>query len=371
MKIVKQIALFCLFMFHILNSVYSQNLNLVKYNTDPPGGYTMSSVIEAVTDGETSIAIGPTVPSAKLHVRSRASGVIPVFKSDLVASQGSTVLGSVENWRMETFSTENVYYGIYQSQPTSGLLIKNYINNNLGIGVVNPANKLDVDGIIGCTGAAATGIRIDNLGQPFGFQYHIRASGLPDDGGEDGGSEPIEGDSVTYYPLTLYSYGAKVQNSFECTGVTKTNGIIIKSFASPGSVLWCGNTDGTSVWTDPSVFKIYNGKVSIGIDTTYDDYKLAVNGKVICEEMKIKLQGNWPDFVFDKKYQLPTLKEVDNFIQANNHLPDMPTAKEVKENGVNVGEMNALMLKKIEELTLYIIALQKEVDLLKTKTGSR
>jgi hypothetical protein len=113
-----------------------------------------------------------------------------------------------------------------------------------------------------------------------------------------------------------------------------------------------------------------DGNVGIGTDVTHG-YKLAVKGKILAEELKVKLSQNWPDYVFNKNYHLLPLKEVDQFIQTNNHLPDMPSAKEVQDNGVNVGEMNARLVKKVEELTLYLIAMQKEMEQLKVKIASR
>ncbi|MBC7777942.1 MAG: hypothetical protein H7246_21085 [Phycisphaerae bacterium] len=89
-------------------------------------------------------------------------------------------------------------------------------------------------------------------------------------------------------------------------------------------------------------------------------YMLAVGGKVICEELKVQLKNAWPDYVFGKGYKLPTLEEVERHIQAEQHLPGIPSACEVEENGISVGEMQTKMMEKIEELTLYIIDLNKE-----------
>jgi len=69
--------------------------------------------------------------------------------------------------------------------------------------------------------------------------------------------------------------------------------------------------------------------------------------------------------VFDKNYRLLTLKEVEEFIKENHHLPDVPSEKEVAENGIDVEEMDGILLKKIEELTLYIIEQNKEIESLK------
>jgi hypothetical protein len=94
-------------------------------------------------------------------------------------------------------------------------------------------------------------------------------------------------------------------------------------------------------------------------------YKLAVTGKVICEEVKVMLSGNWPDYVFDKKYKRPSLSDLEKFIEQNKHLPNIPAASEIESNGVEVGDMQRKMMEKIEELTLYVIELKKELDTLK------
>jgi hypothetical protein len=89
-------------------------------------------------------------------------------------------------------------------------------------------------------------------------------------------------------------------------------------------------------------------------------YKLAVGGKIIAEEVVLKLQANWPDYVFEKDYKLPSFEELQLFIAQHKHLPGVPSANQVQDNGISVAEMNSILLKKIEELTLYIIELKKE-----------
>lgn len=109
---------------------------------------------------------------------------------------------------------------------------------------------------------------------------------------------------------------------------------------------------------------------NLGIGTTSfvdgaDTYRLSVDGKVRAHA--IKVYTDWADFVFEKGYQLPTLEEVESYINENGHLKGIPSAKEVEENGIELGEMNKLLLQKIEELTLHVINLNKEVELLKSK----
>lgn len=101
------------------------------------------------------------------------------------------------------------------------------------------------------------------------------------------------------------------------------------------------------------------GSVGIGTITPDPSYKLSVNGNIRTKEVKV--ETGWADYVFKKDYQLKTLPEVEAYIAKNSHLPDVPSEAEVKKNGVNVGETESLLLKKIEELTLYLIEKDKEV----------
>jgi hypothetical protein len=102
-----------------------------------------------------------------------------------------------------------------------------------------------------------------------------------------------------------------------------------------------------------------NGNVSIG---SYDPqgYKLAVNGTIHAKEVKVDLTG-WPDYVFKGDYTLIPLKEVKTYIDQNHHLPDIPSEQQVSKEGVNLGEMNSKLLKKIEELTLYMIEKEQQL----------
>jgi hypothetical protein len=102
-----------------------------------------------------------------------------------------------------------------------------------------------------------------------------------------------------------------------------------------------------------------NGNVGIGVLDT-KGYKLAVGGTMIAERIKVKLQTAWPDFVFEKEYQLPSLTELAKYIAENKHLPGVPTAAEMK-GGMDVGEMNKVLLQKVEELTLHLIEQQEQI----------
>lgn len=118
----------------------------------------------------------------------------------------------------------------------------------------------------------------------------------------------------------------------------------------------------------PIIVFTQNGNVGIG--TLAPQHKLDVNGTVRAKEVKIEIDANWPDFVFKKDYKLPTLEEVEAHINERGTLPGVPSEQEVRDSGMNVGEVNALLLQKIEELTLYVIKQQKEIDRLKQQNES-
>ncbi|MFE7088402.1 hypothetical protein ACFU8T_13420 [Sphingobacterium spiritivorum] len=101
----------------------------------------------------------------------------------------------------------------------------------------------------------------------------------------------------------------------------------------------------------------FSGKVGIKTSTPRE-YDLAVNGKIRSQEVKVEA-ANWPDYVFKKDYELTSLSELRAYIEEHGHLPDMPKAAEAEKEGVSLGEMNKLLLKKVEELTLYILKMEK------------
>jgi hypothetical protein len=91
---------------------------------------------------------------------------------------------------------------------------------------------------------------------------------------------------------------------------------------------------------------------------------LAVNGTAIFTKAKVAVYGSatWPDYVFAPTYKLTSLDSLEQFIQLNKHLPEVPTASEVEKDGIDLGDNQALLLKKIEELTLIVIEQNKRIE---------
>ncbi len=186
---------------------------------------------------------------------------------------------------------------------------------NVGIGLANPSDKLSVDGAISA----------------YGNEQRQVLTYLP--------ANYIEGDIVSGSSYKWYSDVWTVGN--------------IRSGAMP--------TGGFGISLNNNMnFKILpNGDVGIGTPTPQE--KLSVNGKIRAKEIKVET-ANWPDYVFEEGYQNQSLAEIEQFVKQNKHLPGVPTAKQVEQEGVELGEMNKVLLKKIEELTLHLIEKEKRLD---------
>jgi hypothetical protein len=191
--------------------------------------------------------------------------------------------------------------------PINGLLVE----GNVGIGVTNPTEALDVNGDGKFTGEIITG---NNKGLV-----------TPDTGG----------------------------NLKDVIKLNSSNQIQIGSSTVSGTTQFLGTGN-----------YLFTGGGSLGVGTTNipTNYKLAVAGKIITEEVKVQLQSSWPDYVFKKTYKLPTLKEIEKHIKEKGHLPNIPSAKQVAKNGIELGIMNKKLLEKIEELTLYTLQQEKRIQ---------
>lgn len=131
---------------------------------------------------------------------------------------------------------------------------------------------------------------------------------------------------------------------------------------------WCGRN--TQINTGPNGGKVILGKTIIGSQQLnagpHTDAALTVDGKMVAKSCYITI-NDWADYVFASDYKLLSLKQVEAYYKENKHLPEVPSEKDVIENGVNIAEMNKLLLKKVEELTLYLVQQQKDIELLKSK----
>ena len=215
------------------------------------------------------------------------------------------------------------------------------LNGNVGIGTVTPVSKLDVRGVISTPEIAFRNIDGGDDSDPYRLRKVQGSSNnnwlelqLNDDSNE-----------------SFRIYG----NSCEGFGCGTYSSNLYHSFDAQGNVYHKGN---------------------VGIGTTTPDQKLTVNGTIHSKEVIVDTNIA-PDYVFQKyytgkselksDYTFPTLTEIENFTKKNNHLPGVRSAKEMQEKGISLGEMSNILLQKIEELTLYTIEQQKELERLKAE----
>lgn len=226
--------------------------------------------------------------------------------------------------------------------PASGVSGIYYSSGNVGIGTATPGINLEIKG----NGAPGIIIRDNDGGgdRPFirflgNSQYYIDSD-----------------DSSPKY-FGIYSQFGQVRNNdafLRVFGRTSNwgNYVEITHNGTNGTI----STDAGNLVLNPA------GSVGIGTLTT-GSFKLAVEGKIGAREITVTSTNPWPDYVFENSYNLPSLEELNAYIKVNKHLPEIPSACTIEQNGVDLGEMNMLLLKKVEELTLYMIELKKENEL--------
>ena len=170
----------------------------------------------------------------------------------------------------------------------------------------------------------------------------------------------------------INSSGSYVQSGSLANSFTGTS-----SFSNPtNSALFTGGNVGIGTATPNSNAKldvngniycantIYVGAADASTTSQINGYALAVNGAAIFNKIKVKMYNSWPDYVFEKAYKLMPLSKLKKFVETNKHLPEMPVADEIKKDGIDVADNQKLLLKKIEELTLYMFELNKKVEII-------
>ena len=302
-------------------------------------------------------------------------------------ASGNVGIGTLTpNFNLEvagTFSASQIFVNgsAMQSSPWSLSGANTFYNaGRVGIGTNNPGFALDVAGTVNATNllingsplqgspwslngantfysAGRVGIGTNNPGFTLDVAGTVNATNLLINGSPLPGSPWSLNGSNTFYNAGRVGIGTNNPGfDLDVDGTINATNLLIN-----------GNPLPSSPWTMSGSNLVYNsGNIGIGITNIPAGYELAVAGEIITEGVTVKLQSSgWPDYVFTRDYELPTLKEVDRFIKENGHLENIPSAKEIGENGLDLGTINSKLLQKIEELTLYTIQQQKEIEELK------
>lgn len=171
-----------------------------------------------------------------------------------------------------------------------------------------------------------------------------------------------------------------IQNSKSGSSTPATTNLVIANIIQNGSIKFSTKNDSQSSLSDVTKMEIKaDGKVAIGTPAEFAaattpypaGYNLYVSQGILTPKLKIGVPGQstWADYVFSKEYKLKSLKEVEDYIQQHGHLPGVPSAEEVVQEGIDVAKMDAKLLEKIEELTLYLIEVKKENAMLKEQNA--
>lgn len=230
-------------------------------------------------------------------------------------------------------------------------------SGNVGIGTVDPSSKLEV------SGATRLGGGIDYGNSTV---LSVAPGNIAFDGpGDPGGRLTILGSNGnvglgTRNPNARLDVNGVIQTyNKDNTGAYWDN---LRLWSDGGSshIESSGDENGLYLRSNGADKIVLSSNVGVGTDNT-KGYKLAVAGNAIAESMTIKVHSQWPDYVLKRSYILPSLSNVQTFINKNGHLPDIPAASVLEKDGLNLGELVQLQMKKIEELTLYILQQQRAI----------
>lgn len=289
-----------------------------------------------------AVGIGTTSPVTYLHIqRGSLSQYTPLLTIEDQQSNGYTQVAlkgtnrqfhlGVGNSTETSFGLANKFYIWDQNAVLPRMVVD--ANGNMGIGSTNPGNRLSI-----YSGTANTSglqfLRLNNTataGTGNGKVLSLDASGnviLVTDGGTSGWA--MSGNASTN-PTTNY------------IGTTDNQPLVFKTNGSENMRI------------------SESGNISIGTNNA-QGYKFAVNGDAIFTKIKVRLYSSWPDYVFDSTYSLPSLQFLEKYVKENKHLPGVAPAAEIEKEGVDLAETQIALLKKIEELTLHLIELNKRLD---------
>jgi len=281
-----------------------------------------------------NVGIGMRNPQSQLHVGGNTTSKFSLGTVSLSGNTGQALAaiqvgqasnGGVLNFQVNPWN-QNGYTGVYT--PITRMTIDQY--GNVGIGSTTPpaTSKLYVNGNIRANGDI----------------YGSSVLTFRDDSRFSVTSATIPNLSTTPFSMPKYGIAAPIVNSTADLWIAGDNAIRMFTAGNATPRLTIDNVG------------------NVGIGTTTPDQALTVKGKIHAEEVIVNLNVPMADYVFDPSYKLMPLNQVEQFAKTNSHLPEIPSAEEVRKNGINMGEMQNKLLQKVEELTLYMIEQQKTID---------
>lgn len=318
----------------IFGQVLLASINLMAQNTVPPTG----NVAFGIAAGSADQLLTMNAPTGTNSVVSfKQNGITKAYVGlgmDGVF-RNQTLAGTQLRFQADGASNFISFY----TNVTERMRILD--NGNIGIGTANPLVKLAISGDLN-----TERLHITSSVDPVVTLYH-------QNGTTSSPSSVSAGNYLGYYQFGGYD-GTKNIRAAWITGIATQNW----TTTGLGSSIAFSTTPDNSTTIVERMKIDQNGNVGIGTNTPQS--KLAVNGDIFSKKIKVTQTG-WPDYVFEKNFRLPSLAEVEQFIRKNKHLPDVPSAAEVEKNGLDLGDNQAVLLKKIEELTLYIIEQNKQL----------
>lgn len=379
--------------FFNFNSIGGGNYDYTsKYKLEFEGGvserlkmYHASYPNQFVLDKDGDVGIN-TLPAEKLHVVGNIllQNGNPLLKLKTTSAITTAKTGIQFNGPSSNFAnisyTEGALFLSGRDTTVTGNVVPDLVLNsgNTGLGTATPTEKLHLIGNVLVNYINPT-IQLQNSAVDKGFmQLNGNDLRIGTNSSNINGKFVVRTaagdqffvDNAGYVGIGVAGAGAEAR-------VHVGTGLGV-SLTSNGYMM-LGNTASSNVVFDNNEIQARNnsnavsltlqrsgGSVRIGGTPVPSGYKLAIDGKVICEELKVKLASSgWPDYVFADNYKLSSLTEIEKFINLHKHLPNIPSAVEVEKNGIEVGDMQKKIIEKIEELTLYIIQLEKQVAELK------
>ena len=239
-------------------------------------------------------------------------------------------------------------------------------NGNMGIGGFSgpgvPLGRLDVIGA-GTTSSTNTFILRNSVLDTIMRIRDDGRMGIGYNGTTYGRTINLGGTGINFYTANEAAFGGAVfptDTSLVLWSNSNANNYLV---LQPS---W-GNT-GIGTYTPNAKFHL-NGAMLVGNNSQRiaTNYEVSVDGEIMCENLTMQNSTSWPDYVFEDNYNLTPLADLEQSIRKNKHLPNVPSQADVEKNGINMGIMTKALLEKVEELTLYIIQLEKRVNTLEGK----